>query len=150
MKNRHINEIEIQQYVFHKADCDMMIIEHIHHCPKCNAEVELYKLLFAEIKKEANPVFDFDIADLVIHRLPQKQDFSWDKYLIAFLSGVSIALLSMLIYFTNHYFPTVFKGISSIQFSLIMATILLISIYIYIDMKRNYRDQMNFPDLLQH
>lgn len=144
MKNKHVNEIEIQQYVLHKADCDSIIIEHINHCQKCKAEVEIYELLFAEIKKEPNPVFEFDIANLVMQQLPEKQNFSLDKYVIALLSGVSITVLSILIFATNHYFPTVFKRISSIHFSLIMVTILLISIFIYIDMKKNYKHQMNF------
>lgn len=148
MKKKHINEIEIQQYVLRKADCDIIIIEHINHCQKCRAEVEVYELLFAEIKKEPNPVFDFDIANLVIQQLPEKQDFSFDKYLITLLSGVSITVLSIFIYLTNQYFPTVFNGISSIQFSLIMVTILLISIFLYIDMKRDYKSKMNFS--LQH
>ncbi len=144
MKNKHINEIEIQQYVLAKDDCDIVIVEHINHCQKCKAEAEIYELLFAAIKKEQNPVFKFDIANLVMQRLPEKQNFSFDKYLIALLSTVSIAILSILIYLTNKYFPTVFNGISSIQFLLIMVTVLLISIFIYIDMNRNYKNQMNF------
>ena len=144
MKNEHINEMEIQQYVLDKDDCDAIIIEHINHCPKCKAEVDIYELLFAAIKEEPNPVFEFDIANLVLQQLPEKQDFSIDKYLITLLSGVSIAFLLILIYLTNRYYPTFFNGISSIQFSLITVTILLISIYIYIDMNKNYKNQMNF------
>jgi hypothetical protein len=144
MKNKHLNEMEIQQYVLRKSDCDIIITEHINHCQKCKAEVEVYELLFAEIKKEPNPVFDFDIANLVIRQLTTKQDFSFDKYLIALLSGISITILSILIYLTNQYLPTVFNGISSIQFSLIIVTILPLSIFIFIDMNKNYKDQMNF------
>ncbi len=144
MKNEHINEKEIQQYVFGKDVCDINIIEHINHCQKCKAEVEIYELIFAAIKEEPNPVFEFDIANLVMQQLPEKQNFSFDKYLIALLSGGSIILLSILIYLINKYFPTLFNGVSSIQFSLITVTILLISIFIYIDMKKNYKDKMNF------
>lgn len=144
MKQKHVNEIEIQQYVLRKDDCEITIIEHINHCQKCKAEVEVYELLFAEIKKKPNPVFEFDIANLVMQQLPEKQNFSFEKYLITLLSGVSITVLSILIYFTNKYFPTVFNGISTIQFSLIMVTILLISIFIYIDMNKSYKNQMNF------
>jgi heme/copper-type cytochrome/quinol oxidase subunit 4 len=144
MKKNHINDVEIQQYVLRKADCDNLIIEHIHHCQKCKTEVEIYELLFTEIKKESNPVFDFDLANLVMQQLPEKQYLSFDKYLIVLLLCVSITALSVLIYLTNYYFPTVFNGISSIQFSLIMVTVLLISIFIYVDMKKNYKAQMNF------
>ena len=144
MKNKHINEIEIQQYVLDKDDCDINIIEHINHCQRCKAEVEIYELLFDAIKEETNPVFEFDLANLVMQQLPEKQNFSFDKYLIAILSGISIALLSILIYFIHSYFPTLFNGISLIQFSLIMVTILLISLFIYFDMKKNYKNQMNF------
>ena len=144
MKNKHVNEIEIQQYVLCKDDCDTIIIEHINHCGKCKAEVETYELLFAAIKKQPNPIFEFDIANLVMQQLPDKHFFSIDRFLITLLSGVTITVLSILIYLTNIYFPTVFNGISLIQFSLIMVTILLISIYIYIDMKRNYNSKMNF------
>ena len=144
MKNKHINEKEIQQYVLAKDDCDINILEHINHCQKCKAEVEIYELLFAAIKEEPNPIFEFDLADLVMQQLPEKQNFSFEKYLIAILSGILIAIISILIFLINRYFPTLFNGISSIQFSLIFVTILLISIYIYIDMNKNYKDQMNF------
>ena len=144
MKNKHIKEIEIQQFVLGKDDCDISIIEHINHCQKCKAEVDIYELLFAAIKNEPNPVFEFDIANLVMQQLHEKQNFSFDKYLITLLSGVSITFLLILIYLINKYFPSLFNGISSIQFSLIFVTILLNSIYIYIDMNKNYKDQMNF------
>ena len=144
MKINHINEIEIQQFVLNKDECDITVIEHINHCQKCKAEVEIYELLFAEIKKEPNPVFEFDIANLVMQQLSEKQNFSFEKYLITLLSGVSITVLAILIYFINKYFPTVFSGISIIQFSLIMVTILLISLFIYIDMNKDYKNQMNF------
>lgn len=144
MKNEHINEIEIQQYVLGKDDCDIIIIEHINQCQKCKAEVGIYELLFAEIKKEPNPVFEFDIVNLVMQQLPEKQNFSFDKYLIALLSGASLTILSILIYLTNQYFPTVFNGISTMQFSLIVVTIILISIFLYVDMNKNYKNKMNF------
>ncbi|MDH6253422.1 hypothetical protein M2347_003149 [Chryseobacterium sp. H1D6B] len=144
MKNKHLNELEIQQYVLHKDDCDFNIIEHVNHCQKCKSEVEIYESLFAVLKNEPNSIFEFDIANLVMQQLPEKQNFLFDKYLIALLSGVSITALSILIYFTNKYFPTVFTGISAIQFSLILVTIILISIYIYIDMNKNYQNKMNF------
>lgn len=144
MKNEHINEIEIQQYILAKDDCDINIVAHINHCQKCKAEVEIYELLFAAINAEPNPIFEFDLANLVMQQVSEKQNFSFDKYLIAILSGVSIAVISMLIYLVNLYFPTLFNGISFIQFSLIAVTILLISIFIYFDMNKNYKDQMNF------
>ncbi|MEO6348504.1 MAG: hypothetical protein ABIO60_11415 [Aquaticitalea sp.] len=144
MKNKHINELEIQQYVWCKDDCAIIVIKHINHCQKCKAEVEIYELLFAEIKKEPNPVFEFDIASLVMQQLQEKQNFSIDKYLITLLSGVSITVLSILIYLTNKYFPTVFNGNSTIQFSLVLVTIILISIFVYIDMNKNYQNKMNF------
>lgn len=144
MKLNHVNELEIQQYVLDKDHCDSTVIEHIDQCQNCKEEVEIYQLLFAEIKKEPNPVFEFDIANLVMQQLPEKQKFSFEKYLITLLSGISIFVLSILIYIMNIYFPTVFSGISTIQFSLILVTIFLISIFIYIDMNNNFKNKMNF------
>lgn len=144
MKNEHINELELQQYVLRKDDCDINIIEHINQCQKCKSEVELYESLFSAIKKEPNPVFEFDIANLVMQQLTVKQNFSFDKYFIALLSGISVVIFSLLIYFTNKYFPTIFNGISTIQFSLILVTIILISIFIFTDMIKNYKNKMNF------
>ena len=128
----------------HNDELDINMIEHINYCQKCRTEIELYESLFSAIKKEPIPVFEFDIANLVIQQLPVKQNFSFEKYLIAVLSGISIALFSILIYFTTIYFPTVFNGISTIQFSLILVTIVLISIFIYFDMNKNYKNLMNF------
>ena len=76
MKNKHISEIELQQYVLCKDDCDMDIIEHINQCEKCKVEVEIYHLLFYEIKKQPETIFDFDLANLVMQHLPEKQNVS--------------------------------------------------------------------------
>ncbi len=144
MKNNHVIDVEIQQYVLNKEDCDSIIIEHINNCQKCKNEVEIYELLFASIKKEPKMVFEFDIANLVMQKLHKKQNFSFDKYLIAILSSFMVTVVSILIYITNKYFPTVLNEISTIHILLITVTILLISIFIYIDMNENYKKQMNF------
>ncbi|MGU3377529.1 hypothetical protein [Chryseobacterium sp. M5A1_1a] len=144
MKNMHLSETEIQQYVLNKADCDNAITEHILQCPKCQSEVEFYQLLFTEIKEIPNPVFDFDVADLVIKQLPQRENLSLDKYFIALLSCISMILLCTLAFVINHYFPTVFRGISILYFLLVLMPTILIISFLYMDMKRNFDQQMKF------
>ncbi|UKB82300.1 hypothetical protein LF887_14940 [Chryseobacterium sp. MEBOG06] len=144
MKNMHLSEIEIQQYVLNKADCDNVITKHILQCQKCQSEVEFYQLLFTEIKEIPNPVFDFDVADLVIKQLPQRKYLSLDKYFIALLSCISMILLCTLIFVINHYFPTVFGAISILNFLLILIPTVFIISFLYMDMKRNFDRQMKF------
>lgn len=144
MKKKHLSEQDLQQFVLNEFDCSNYIIEHINLCEKCKIEVEIYESIFAEIKKETSPVFEFDVSSSVLQNLSEKQKFSMDNYLFVLLSGILIVVLSVFIYLTTQYFPTIFNEVSFTQFSLIIVTSLLISAFIYIDMKKNYKERLNF------
>ena len=73
MKYLHLTDDEIQQYVLEKANGSDTIIEHIQECTHCKERAEEYSLLFRAIQQQEKPVFDFDLADLVLQQLPKSQ-----------------------------------------------------------------------------
>ena len=70
MTTRHLSETELQQYALDGAAAPKEYSEHIAVCENCRAEAMTYRSLFAAIKEQPEPAFDFDIAGLVLSQLP--------------------------------------------------------------------------------
>ena len=65
----HLTEEEIQLYAMVHQNAEPRIIDHIANCENCRERAAMYKFLFYEIKEQPAPVFDFDIAGLVLPAL---------------------------------------------------------------------------------
>ncbi len=112
MKNKHLDDTEIQEYVLQKANCDINIIEHIQHCASCKIHAEQYRLLFDGIKEQEKPGFDFNLAELVMEQLPEpRQKVSGEhsfSYLMVFLA---IFFASIVFYFFGNNLLNLLGGI---------------------------------------
>lgn len=143
MTNKHLNDTEIQQYLLEKTNCDIDIIEHIRHCAYCKLEAEQYALLFEGIKQQENPIFDFNLADLIIEQLPKPQsEFSGENSFFYFIFFIAIFFISILLYLFGNNLLSLFLGIKPILISLIITTVISILVFLGIDMYRKYKTQM--------
>lgn len=70
MTTGHLSETALQQYALDESAAPMECREHIAACDNCRAEAMTYRLLFAGIKEQPEPAFDFDVAGLVLAQLP--------------------------------------------------------------------------------
>lgn len=70
MTTGHLSETALQQYALDESAAPMECREHIAACDNCRAEAMTYRLLFAGIKEQPEPAFDFDLAGLVLAQLP--------------------------------------------------------------------------------
>jgi hypothetical protein len=143
MTNKHLNDAEIQQYVLQKTNCGVDIIEHIQHCRNCKIKAEQYTLLFEGIKQQEKPVFDFNLADLVLEQLPQSQHKgSYKKSFSYFIISISIFFVCDFFYLFGNNLLNLFWGIAPILIGLIITTVTSLLVFLCIDMYRKYQTQM--------
>jgi hypothetical protein len=142
MKTEHLSEIEIQQYALNKSDCGKDIIAHIESCEECAAEAENYRLMFTGIKQYPKPVFDFDISELVLARLPKsKPAFALNSFFY-FLFSVVLIGIGIPAYLFREYLLKIFVGIVPMVMYLIIITAVAILIFQGIEIYRKYQKQM--------
>lgn len=143
MKNKHLEDAEIQLYVLQKANCDIDTIEHVQHCTNCKVKAEQYTLLVEGINQQEKPVFDFDLADLVVAQLAKSEHkVSNEKPFFYFIiSIVSISVCIVFFLFGNKLL-NLFQGIAPISIGLIIITVASLLIFLCTDMYRKYQTQM--------
>jgi hypothetical protein len=148
MRTTHCSEEDIQQYALDQQRCGTLVIQHMTHCETCQAKAVSYKLLFAEIQQEPKPVFDFDLATLVVAQLPQRASgFSWDRILVygCVLTGVLFAGASAWLF--RSFLANLLEGLAPLIIWLIATTIVTILIFQTMDMYKRYQKKMSALDL---
>lgn len=148
MKNRHVNDFEIQQYTFEQEACEPAIIKHIQSCEACKKNVEAYLSLSTTLKEQPAPTLDYDLAALVLEQLPSpKVPESTNNYLINFMVLVSIGLAISTFYLfkdTLHYLLSD-RLIQRNYFFLSVAV--FISIVLIIDLFRSFNKKINMLEI---
>ena len=143
MKYLHLTDDQIQQYVLEKANCTDEITEHIEACTYCKERAEEYNLLFLGIQQQEKPVFDFDLADLVLQQLPKPQtnpsSERWASLLIIFISTLFVCVIG---YLFGKNLVILFEGISPVFTGLIITTVISLFVFLCIDMNKNYHAKM--------
>jgi len=129
MKTTHLSEDEIQRYALAEHSRSAQSILHMEQCPQCRTAGLDYQLLFEDLKQQAAPAFDFDLADQVLSQLPApKTQPVFSLYLIfsvlafvalaagltAYLSAEISSLLNWLIIIT---FGMLAAGLLADQFT---------------------------------
>src|SRR6185437_3096752 len=143
MTNKHLNDDEVQQYVLQKTECDVDIVKHVESCETCKIKAKQYDLLFEGINQQEKPGFDFNIADLVIAKLPQSRYwFSTDTLFFYFIIFICVFFLSIFSYFFRDGLLSLFKGVTPILVALIITTVTCLFIFLCIDMYKKYQAQM--------
>lgn len=143
MTNNHLNDAEIQQYVLQKTQCNIDIVKHVQNCKTCKIKAEQYNLLFEGIKQQGNPVFDFNLADLVIGQLSKSRvKVSNDKSFSYFIFFISLFSLCIIFYLFRDSLLSLFKEITPILVALIITTVTCLFVILCIDMYRKYQTQM--------
>ena len=144
MTHKHLNDIEIQQYVLGKENCDTEMVEHMQHCTNCAAKAAQYTLVFDGIEQQEKPVFNFNLADLVVAQLPKPQpkvaNKKWFFYFIIFIVLFSVCAI---FYLFGNNLKNLFFGTTPILTGLIITTVAILLVFLSIDMYRKYQVQMD-------
>ena len=147
MTTIHLSEPEIQQYVFDKMSCDTLTADHIQSCETCRIKAEAYQLIFAEIQELPEPVFDFNLADLVVGQLSRPKTKSlFDNAVIYITTFVSILLTAFAIYFFRDFLSGSLAVITPILLYLVITTSSSLLIFLGIDLFAKYNRRIKVLD----
>lgn len=146
MLTKHLTDDEIQQYVVDRQDCEMKIVEHIHICGECKLKAEIYQSLVTGIKQQPQPIFNFDLSELVVQQLPSPNEKASDRLLLRLLLLIGITVIGTGVYFFEDSFVYLFKGVAAILIYLIIITAVTVCIGLFIDMYKKYNKEMKLLD----
>ena len=148
MISMHVSDLDIQRYIFDKANCTDHIIEHMDLCPGCKAKADTYRFLFSEINLQTKPAFDFDLPGVVLQRIAhQKPAFATNSPLVWLLAAISIGSIIVTNYLFGKYLVSMFAGISSMTMFLLITTATMLLIFYGSEMFRKYKRLMETLDL---
>jgi hypothetical protein len=142
MIEAHPSDMELQQYVQDRTGCPVTVITHVEGCPHCRAAIAAYGQLFEALKQQPVPAFDFDVAALVMAKLPGERNFRW---VIAAIIFFGIAIPAYLFRKNAFY---VFTGISTLFLALILAAAGVIMIWRIMALYKLY--QKRLQQFVQH
>lgn len=143
MKTVHLSDNDIQQYTFDFVNCEASIIEHINNCEPCKNASESYQLLSEGIKAQAEPQIVFNLADLVMEKLPapiaQKPS---REYSLSLSIIISIGIIIVMLYsFKSNLVNLIeIKNIST--YFIIMIGVFVAGLW-SIDMIKSYNRKIN-------
>jgi hypothetical protein len=141
MSNIHLDENTIQQYAITGVLDGEEQTQHFLHCNHCREKAAAYTQLLAGIKDQPAPAFDFDLAALVMQKIPAKKAaIPWQPVLI--IAGL-LCIISLVTYNLRTVFGTVFKGLSSMAASLIFIAVISVLLFQLADMVNKHRQQIN-------
>lgn len=147
MITKHLTDEEIQEYPLDRLNAKPGIIEHAELCEECKKRIAAYQLLFTGIKEQPQPVFEFNLSELVVSKLPQpKPAYLPDNRFVYLLGFIAIILTGILSYIFRGYLLSLFSGITPFLIYLITTTVITILIVLIIDMYKNYQKKMSVLD----
>lgn len=154
MTSKHLSDFDIQQFVLDERNCDHIIIQHARMCQRCNSKAETYRLIFASLEEQPKPVFEFDLAGLVLSKLEVKEETHPLPNRLTYLTAtIIVAPLTAVSYLFGENLVDIFSSISTISLSMVGATTLTFLAFQIFEMIRKHKKQMADLDLgstMQH
>jgi hypothetical protein len=133
VKNRHLSELEIQDYALGRPDYPNVMMEHITSCADCRAEIRAYEALFS------------DISALVIPQLKRhKARFSVDRFIAGFLVIFASSCIGIPIYVFRRNILYMFSGVPAFFiYAIVGSTSVFVITKIFL-MYKKYQHQMQY------
>jgi hypothetical protein len=148
MMNSHPKEKEIQEYILDRESCPTQIVGHIESCLTCQEEVRNYQLLFAELKQEPAPSFDFDLAGMVLSKLPSPEPLmTTERFIFSFLVVFICLCLATPVYIFWPNILYMFSGIPVYFIYVIFGSAICILVFKIISLFRKYQNQMRILNI---
>jgi CHASE2 domain-containing sensor protein len=147
MKALHLTDEEIQDYVLDKSGVSMTVTKHAGTCEECKAKVANYQLLFTAIKHQPQPSFDFDLAELVIAKLPAVKPVATNSNSFIYMFALAaIALTGAALYYFRVFIASLFTSITPLLIYLTATSIITLAVMLSMDMYKNYHRKMKALD----
>jgi hypothetical protein len=150
MTNMHLSDSDIQLFVLAEKVYSFEEQEHYNSCIACQEKATVYSDLFAEIKQQKSPAFDFDLAGMVLKKLPVQHSKSrFDDYLVICIVAASLFLAGFTSYFFRTFLTGIFVGTEPMTILLILTTVVSILAVICSEMILRFHNQMKGINVLQ-
>lgn len=144
MINSHPKEKEIQEYAINPSACSPEIMEHIESCAHCREEMMSYQFLYTGFKQQPRPVFDFDVAALVLPQLASREPLlSADRFIAGFLVVFICSCVGIPVFLFHQYILNMFSGISPFFIYIILGSATVIVLIKTLDLYKKYKNQMS-------
>jgi hypothetical protein len=148
MNDKHLRDIDIQQFLFQESSPDPDIFRHIQHCEECGIKADQYRQIFEAAKEAKKPAFEFDLTELVMKQLPSnKSEISLRKSLIYLVLFIAIPAAGVLIYLFYTRFSILLTGISPFFVYLVATAMICLLLFQSIDIYMQYKKKMNALDI---
>ena len=147
MTSKHLSDYDIQQFVLEEVNCHPSIRQHALRCPRCNVKAHTYRLIFASLKRQAKPVFEFDLTRLVLSNILVKEETKpLPKRLVYLSVMITMAPLAAVSYLFDEYLLDIFSNVSSISLYMVVTSALMFLAFQMIDMFKKHKKQMTNLD----
>lgn len=143
MKNRHLTDEEIQQYVLNAEATSQSALAHIQTCPHCQQQAAQYQLLFASIEKQEKATFDFELADLVMEQIAQPTPAPDHRAVLYAMLAIIGAMVGVMAYLFGNSTASLFAFMQPLLIGLLIITAFGLVGFLGLDMYQKYKTQMN-------
>jgi len=143
MKTTHLSDKKIQLYTFDLENCENSVIEHIDSCDVCKNAVDSYQLLSKTLKEQPKPNVDFNLTELVLDRLPQREHKPLRDYtIISALIILGFGIIAIVLYSFKNSFIN-FVEIKDLTSYFIISVGVFIAILSSLDMIKSFNRKIN-------
>jgi hypothetical protein len=139
MKTQHLSDEIIQEFVLSKSH-ERSVVEHLQGCESCKAKIDLYQYLITGIKEQSHAEFDFNVSELVMNKIEQK-DAAYSSVLWLFaILGIGIMVITALLF--GRHIANLFSGVSEMVSYLVITTALVFLLFQGMEIVRKYNRQI--------
>jgi len=143
MTSEHLSDYDIQQLVLDESNCEHNIIQHARVCPRCSSKAETYRLIFASLDELPKPVFEFDLAGMVLSKLEVEEETHPLPIRLTYLTVfIIVAPLAAVSFLFGENLLDILSSVSSILLYLMVATSSTFLSFQIIDMFKIHKKQM--------
>jgi hypothetical protein len=143
MKDTHLSELEIQEFVLNRSDSQADTLAHLQTCGHCRATAEQYRLLFTGIEDQVKPEFDFDLSELVLASVSTtKPPFKWTNSVVYGLSALGLFFIVLVLILFKENVSVIFNGFKKMTLYLLLATTLVIAGFLALELYKGYIKKM--------
>lgn len=142
----HLTDNILQEYASGNSDenADSAVTEHIAYCKACHQKVSQYRLVLESISKMEKPVFDFDLADVVMTQLagkgPVVRTGNSFYYFLIFITGVCVT--GMVFYLWSNIGSKIWTTDRLLTTMLIVTAGLFFLLAVGAEIVKKYREQI--------
>ena len=143
----HPSETELQQFALERSDSEVSVVEHISSCEQCRTTVAIYQQLVLSIGQEEKPLFDFNLAQLVLDQIPSpKKSYSRDNIIFYTIAFVVTGLSGIICYWFSEFFAGLLLSFGSLFMYLLAATAMVILLFQGLDIYKRYQHKIKVLD----